>query len=180
MEKLSAQDRPGPKYFSRDRDVGGDMRLPVLSDPNLAFGAVFLLSVAWIGFWLTLSVFYRRSRRKPIFPALPHNARFARARLSGFSDKNLMSRIGGAKNCLLVAVTDTTLSIVPSFPFNLLFLPEIYDLEHNIPLGNVISATKKPGLLGSLVNITFQTHGEKRRVQLRLRKADELIAALRP
>ena len=82
-----------------------------------------------------------------------------------------------ASNCLLVAVTDTTLIVVPQFPFNLMFLPAIYGLERNIPLATIKVVEIVKGFLGKSVLITYGD--TDRRLRLKVREPFALENALR-
>ena len=75
--------------------------------------------------------------------------------------KNVLTRIGGARNCLLVYVADGALTIVPVFPFNLMFLPEIYGLETTAPI-SAISANSVDGLLRKQLVLTIAGIREER------------------
>jgi len=94
-------------------------------------------ALGWIVAWIVASVLYRRKLNKPLFPRIPDGADFAEARRSGRSLRNFLTRIGGARNCLLIYVNNGTLTIRPTFPFNLMFLPEVYGLEIAVPVGDV-------------------------------------------
>jgi hypothetical protein len=96
------------------------------------------LAPAWVAIFIALSIGYRRWSGKPIFPRIPANARFAEHWASG----------GFASNCLLVAVTDAALIVVPRFTFNLMFLPQIYGLEHVIPLRRSRRSRREESSLG--------------------------------
>jgi hypothetical protein len=123
--------------------------------------------IGWLSAWVVSSIIYRRKSGKPIFPRAPDTAVFAEAWCSGRSLQNLLTRIGGARNCLLVYVADDTLTIVPIFPFNLMFLPEIYGLETTTLISNV-RATCVEGLFGKRLLLTIEGLRE-RRFELSLR-----------
>jgi hypothetical protein len=121
----------------------------------------------WVAFVVLVSIVYRRSRGKLIIPQLPPGAIFSERRASA----------PFAANCLLVAVTKTTLSVVPRFPFNLMFLPEVYRLEHEIPLASIVSVETPKSILGSNVIVT---HGANaRKVRLKVRQPLALASAIR-
>jgi len=103
-------------------------------------------AIAWIVFVVGISVAFRRSKGKPVFPTLPDDAVYV--------DKSASGR--WASNCLLVAVTDEALSVVPKFPFNLMFLPEIYGLERTIPVSSIREVRQLRGFgLGNNVSIDY-------------------------
>ena len=56
---------------------------------------------------------------------------------SGNSQKNFLTQIGGAHDCLRLLVTKDLLVITSWFPFSL--LTPIYDLEHAIPIRGIVS-----------------------------------------
>lgn len=54
---------------------------------------------------------------------------------SGHSKKNILTMIGGARNCLRLVVTDELLWVTTWFPFKI--FSTFYDLEHVIPLPSI-------------------------------------------
>jgi hypothetical protein len=120
-----------------------------------------LFSIVWIAGWIATSILYRRRLRKPLFPRVPDSADFAETWRSGRSLKNFLTRIGGASNCLLVYVDNGTLTIVPMFPFNLMFLPEIYGLEIVAPV-DAVRLAETDGLLRKRVVLSVDGPREQR------------------
>jgi hypothetical protein len=57
---------------------------------------------------------------------------------SGCSQKNIITKIGGARNCLRLVVTGSFLWVTSWFPFSL--IAPLYDMEHVIPLRSIIPA----------------------------------------
>lgn len=98
---------------------------------------LFYLPLLCIGGWVAISIAYRRSAGKPVFPRQPSGAIYKESQASGWNDGSWIGRIGGANRCLLLAVTDRELVVTPFFPFNLMFLPEIYGLEVRVPLTRI-------------------------------------------
>lgn len=100
---------------------------------------------------------------------------------SGSSHRNLLTKLGGAQNCLLVTVTDCELLIRPWFPFNMLFMPEIYDLEHRIPIAEISSIHERRAWYGiGLLDIEFRIADRgSRRMTLYLRGKKDFIQALK-
>ena len=78
----------------------------------------------------------------------------------------------------MVQVTDTELDIHPFPPFNWMFLPEIYYLEHRVPLTDVRSAVLRKGLVRKYVDIVVHTGGGDVKVTLQLAHPDDFLAAL--
>jgi hypothetical protein len=89
----------------------------------------------------------------------------------------VITSIGGASNCLLVAVTDTELTVTPFFPFNLMFLGQFYGLEFRAPRSSIRSVEKKQGLFSTTILIRFEGD-DPAPFELRLRKADAFMRAL--
>jgi hypothetical protein len=142
---------------------------------NFGFFAV-VAPLVWLIAWIAGSIIYRRTTHKPLFPRAPDGALFVEAWRSGRSLKNLLTRIGGARNCLLVYVADGALTIVPVFPFNLMFLPEIYGLEATAPVGSVrVSETN--GLLGRRLLLSIDD-GKEQRFEISLRNQHAFQEAL--
>src|SRR4051812_1216237 len=98
------------------------------------FLTLWLVLLLWVAAAVTASVFFRLSRGKPILFFSVPNAVFQERTASGRSNDRWWRQPGGASNCLVVAITRDRLVIRPFFPFNLLFLPESYGLEHDVPL----------------------------------------------
>lgn len=128
---------------------------------------LFMVAPAWIAVVVIASILYRRHLGKPVYPRLPSNAIFAERCASG----------PFASRCLLVGVTETDVTVVPQFPFNLMFLPDVYRLERTIPLGSIKQVDTPRRFLGSNVVVTY---GDARRVlRLRLRDPLAFVKALR-
>jgi hypothetical protein len=115
---------------------------------------------------------------KSVIPKLPENPLFSERRCSGRSLRTPWARIGGARNCLLVAVTKDVLFVTPSFPFNLMFLPEIYGLEHRIAVSAIRDVDDHRGMFGRRVTVSYENQG-LHRLELRVRRPDAFINALR-
>jgi len=143
--------------------------------PGLALSMPLVL--LWLAFFTGASILWRRRAGKPIFPRNPKNARFAERGCSGRSNRNLLTRIGGASRCLLVAVTDDRLIVSPFFPFNLMFLPEFYGLEHSIPARAIREVEDRQGLFRRTILVSFDDP-QPRQIELRVRDPDALLAAL--
>ena len=123
------------------------------------------LAIAWLVFFVGLSVAFRRSRGKPLFPRVPNDALYV--------DKWASGR--WASNCLLVAITGQALSVVPKFPFNLGFLPEVYGLERTIPIRSIREVRRLRGFgVGNNVAVDY---GEAE-LRLKVRNPQAFVDAL--
>jgi len=121
----------------------------------------------WIAAWVIASVLYRLKAGKPLFPRAPQNSVFSEAWVSGRSLKNVLTRFGGARNCLLVYVAEQTLTVVPIFPFNLMFVPELLGLEMTVP-ARLIGIEQVDGLLGKRLRLSVKGQIQEQ-VELSLR-----------
>ena len=132
----------------------------------------------WITGWIIASVIYRQSRNKPILFPRDVGAEFVEAAVSGYSHDTWYTKLGGASRCLYVAVAHRHLIIRPHFPFNLMFLPEVYGLEHKVPLEQITKVEFRPGVRKRLEIAFRDNNGQSRRVSLYLRKPQELVSVL--
>lgn len=135
------------------------------------------MAVLWCGGWLIASVFYRRRKDKPIVPRAPSDAMFHENWCSGRSLRNMLTRLGGARNCLMVYVQGNELVVTPKFPFTLFFLPEIYGLDVRVPITSITAVERASGLIGRGLRITF-TEGGSPPMELKLRDESGLIRHL--
>lgn len=130
-------------------------------------GAVIAVCGVAVQFWL-----FRRNG--PKFPPRSSVAiRFEEKMASGRSHKSIITRLGGARNCLNVVVTGEELWITAMFPFNL--NGYFYDGLHRIPLPLVLRASKS----GRNVLVEFQRPGGTLGVyELRLKDPERFLAVL--
>jgi len=119
----------------------------------------FLIALLWVAFIIGLSVVYRKNVGKPIFPRIPDNALFAEKRASA----------NFAGNCLLLSVTDQKVWLVPQFPFTLMFLPEIYRLEKEVPVSQISSVDASNSWFGNNLIVSYEDDGP-RNLRVRLRE----------
>lgn len=134
-----------------------------------------ILGWAWIAGAVAVSVVYRRVQDKPIFARSPESCLFEENRTSG-RELGSFREIGGANNALKVCVTQDTLYIMPCFPFSLMFLPEVWGLEHRIALRQIERIDRRSSIFGRSVVVTVR-NGEK--VELRLRNPGGFIRAIK-
>ena len=128
----------------------------------------------WIAMVVLASVAYRWRRQKPIFARSPDDCLFEENRTSG-RELGSIRAIGGASNALKVCVTRDTLHVMPCFPFSLMFLPEIWGLEHKIDARLIQKVEQRSNLFGRTEVITTQ---DGRSIELRLRNAEDFTRAL--
>jgi hypothetical protein len=139
----------------------------------------FAIPWLWIGLVVAASVIYRRSKGKAIYPSKPKDSLYYEGWASGHSNSNILTKLGGARNCLSVAVTADSLIIQLRFPFNLMFLPEIYGLEYHISGSSIRSLEKKGRLFWKGVEVQFiDTDGGLKSLSLYLKNTDDFVAAI--
>jgi len=147
----------------------------VISAESLPF-----LGLAWVLFVAVLSGIYRANKGKPVFFWSVPSAQFIVHFASGHSGRSLLSALAGANSCLVVAIANGRFIVRPWFPFNLLFLPEIYGIECDVPLDWVVSA-ECPDSRFSVRRIVVQYHDEflqTRTLSLRFRDPERLLSLL--
>lgn len=118
----------------------------------------FIIAPLWIAVVVGISIVYRKNAEKPIFPKFPENALFAEKRASS----------SFASNCLMVWVTNRSVHLVPQFPFNLMFLPEIYRLEKEVPISRVSKVEISNSWFGNNLIVTYD-EGGPRKLRVRVR-----------
>lgn len=137
------------------------------------------VSVLWLGGCIGASVAYRRSRGKPIVFTGVDGAAYVETTASGHSHRTWYTRLGGASRVLVVAVAGRRLIIRPRFPFNLMFLPEVYGLEYEVPVDQITSVQPREGRSGR-VDLQFRdATNDLQGVTLYLRAPDRFIETLR-
>lgn len=144
------------------------------------FWTTFAVTLIWVTLIAVASVTYRKIKSKPFRIVEPDNPLFIEKWTSGRSLRNVIGRLGGARNCLFVAVTRNELIVRPHFPLTLFFLPEIYGLELVVPRASVRGVELKSGVISDsvLINIDrFPDIGFQ--LELRLRAPTEFIQAMR-
>jgi hypothetical protein len=124
------------------------------------------------------SIFYRAWKGKKHLAIPEFDLRFSEKWVSGSSNKNRLTKLGGASNCLAVELSKNALVIRPMFPFNLAFLPQVYDLEHFIPTNKIKSVQPDgTGDKGSVI-VEFESAGGEKRIELLLKKRQEFLRAV--
>jgi hypothetical protein len=97
---------------------------------------------------------------------------------SGSSAWNLLTKLGGAHNCLRLVVTEHFLWITSWFPFVL--LAYLYDLEHVVPLERILSVRRSRFLWMETLILTYgDERGISRSLRLAPKHQDRFIDALR-
>ena len=153
-----------------------------MTTPNGFFAnpnTLIILGLAWLAAWVAASAVFRLIRGKPVFTRPPPQPLFVERWRSGRSMNGFFSRLGGANRVLMVAISRDLLVIRPQFPFTLMFLPEIYGLEIEARLRDVVEARVEKTLFLSWVFVTVRDEtGAVRRLKLQLRDPAGFLAAL--
>lgn len=134
--------------------------------PEALFLWMMPVALAWVALVIGASVVVRRRRGKPIFTRVPDDAVYVERRASA----------RWASNALVVAVTREALIVFPPFPFNLMFLPEVYGFERTIPLREVTDVRAVRRLSGLNISVEY---GAGREFSLKVRDPAALMAAMR-
>lgn len=119
----------------------------------------------WVILIIGFSIVIRKMSDKDIFPTAPDDALFA--------ERGASARM--ASRCLLVAVTKNALVVTPTFPFNLMFLPQVYGLEHDIPISSIDQIQTKRSWLGSNAIVSY---GKGRKLALKLKQPEKFDAVI--
>jgi hypothetical protein len=135
------------------------------------------MAALWGGGVLIASAFFRCMNGKPIVSRAPSDALFHESWCSGRSLNNMLTRIGGARNCLMVYVQGNELVVTPKFPFTLMFLPEVFGLDVRVPIVSITAVERMSSLIGRSLRITFAEDGPPP-IELKLRDEHGLIRHL--
>jgi hypothetical protein len=98
------------------------------------------LGLAWVAFLAVLSVIYRTNKGKPVLFWTVPGAEFIVHFASGHRGGSNWGLFWGVNSCLVVAVADGRLIVRPWFPFTLMFFPEMFGVECDVPLEQVVAA----------------------------------------
>jgi hypothetical protein len=145
--------------------------------PSPIHPALYWLSiaatVAMLGWWVSL--YLRAVRAQPHFEQ--RDVVFQEWFASGCSQKSIITRIGGARNCLRLVITKEFLWVTSWFPFSL--LAPFYDMEHVIPL-NRITSVKRDLFFGRVTFlVAFTTeNGASRVLRLAPKQPDAFVQSL--
>ena len=143
------------------------------------FAVLIALAIGWIFFVVIASALYRRVRGKYLLLHKPTDLTFSEDWTSGSSLQSSRTRLGGARNCLFVGVNSQSVYVLPHFPFNLMFLPEIFGLEYIIPRNRIRQVASESSAFGNTVRVAFTTDtGATNAVALRLRHPEQFMQAV--
>jgi hypothetical protein len=124
---------------------------------------------------------WRRHKAGPTYPPFSSSdVRFSEEYVSGSSDKNLFTRLGGARNALVVTVLKDALLVEPMGIFKWLMPPGVTDLEHYVLRSNILRVETSSTFGRNTVRIEIRGRdGATRTLELAARGHDQLLSALR-
>lgn len=125
----------------------------------------------------TGSVVYRLQKTKPIMKTDFPETRFIETWCSGRSNRNILARLAGAKKFLWVVVTKDYLHVSPHFPFSLMFLPEAFGLDHQVPGKSIIDVRHTSVEHAVLIRYRHAT-GDHEILELTVKNVPALVKAL--
>ena len=96
-------------------------------------GWIVLVPFAWITLVFAFGAWRRARNGRPLMPRVPADADFGEVMCSGRALGGF-GRLGGANNCLVVAVSGGRLMVDFAFPFNLLPIPGQSALVVDVPI----------------------------------------------
>jgi hypothetical protein len=143
------------------------MTLPLHPTLDIVGNAALFGFLAWL--------YIRARRRRPRFDKsdVVYQERFA----SGCSRKNILTKFGGARNCLRLVVTRNFLIVTSWFPFSL--ITPFYDLEHVIPLVSIASVRRSSSIGFTSFMLSYRdAKGEDHTLRLWPKNPDDFIRSL--
>jgi hypothetical protein len=136
----------------------------------------------WLGLLGSVAMFgWILWRYFKVLPSKPHfrpaDVIFQDWFASGCSQKNIFTKLGGARNCLRLVVTRRFLWVTSWFPFSLVAV--WYDLEHLIPLESILSISYSSFWGRRTILLTYQDAlGDQHTLRLLPKKTEEFIRSL--
>jgi len=133
------------------------------------------------GIYVALGLGYRVVRHKKRAVRFPapgeYKVLYEDRRASGRSLENMMTRLGGARNCLRLTITPDELWTTTWFSQ---LSGDSYDLEHRIKKQDIVSVGKASGLFkgGTLVVEYRRENGSQARLELTPKRYEEFKQAL--
>jgi hypothetical protein len=143
------------------------MTLQLLPTLNIVAAAAILGYFAW------RSIQAYRMRPRYEKSDVVYQEQFA----SGCSQKNFLTKFGGARNCLRLVVTRSFLLVTSWFPFSL--ITAAYDLEHIIPLDSIVSVRRSSYIFRKTFLLTYRgADGNEHTLRLIPKRPDDFIRSL--
>lgn len=148
---------------------------PIMNQQIPPFLIWLWIAAGLIGLVFLLAMYVKRRSRCPRIS--PDDVLYQESFASGHSTKNLLTKLGGANNCLRLVVTKDCLWITSWFPFSL--FTTFYDLEHVVPRSSLRAVEPTSVFWKKGVRITFLDEAsEVHTVVAVLRDVEGFLAAL--
>lgn len=133
----------------------------------------FVPGIVFIGYMIQRHIAAIRARPTFTKQDIVYQEFFA----SGASQKNFLTKLGGAQNCLRLVVTREWLWVTSWFPFSL--IAPIYDLAHVIPLTAITSVTPSRAFFAETLLLTYaDSSGQSHSLKLIPKNRDRFLAAI--
>lgn len=140
---------------------------------NENFMNLFGFCASWVACSSVVLFFWVKHKGPKFPPRSSVTIRFEEKMASGRSHKSLLTRLGGARNCLNVIITGDELWITVMFPFNL--IAYFYDGLQRIPLPLVRGAS----MSGRNVLVAYQRpDGTVGEYELQLKQPELFLTVL--
>lgn len=144
-----------------------------------SFWYLFAFCALWV---IAFSAFFawRRYRAVPIHPPISEaDLRFVEKYASGFSHKNAFTKLGGARNALVVKVLKDGVLIEPIAIIRWIMPIGFNDLEHYIAKSSITRVQPGTSFGRDSVRLEFRgKDGAPNAVELILRKPQQFMSAL--
>jgi hypothetical protein len=141
---------------------------------RILFWLSFLPSALFLGYIIRRYVIVARLRPKISKEEIAYEEWFA----SGASLKNILTKLGGARNCLRLVVTGDLLWVTSWFPFSVIAVA--YDLEHVISLRSITSVEPIRAFgIDYLLLLYTDDSGRSHRLRLAPKDGEQFLKALK-
>jgi hypothetical protein len=140
---------------------------------QFSFWLSLLPAVAFFGYIIERNIAAWRIRPRLRKEDITYQENFA----SGASQKNIITKFGGASGCLRLVVTRDLLWVTAWFPFSL--IASVYDLAHVIPLQSISSIrSSRFFLIDSLLLSYVDREGESHTLRLVPKNRERFLTAV--
>jgi hypothetical protein len=138
---------------------------------SLGLLIVYFLSVTWLR--------RKAGQTHPRFRT--EDVRFKESKVSGFSDRTLAAKRGGARNSLVVTVLHDAVLIEPDTIIKRLIPPGMNEMEHYIKKSDILQVEPDTLFSHKTVRIKFNAHDRSVRVvTLMLKDQEGFVRAAKP
>jgi hypothetical protein len=140
---------------------------------------LWVAAIIWSIGIATFMAIRRRNAGQPVFRPGFDDAFYLDTWRSGRSNRSLLAKLGGANNCLWVAVTHEGLWICPHFPFSLMAFTKRFGLEHKVPASDIQWVARSDGGLSRMTRICITNEaGNEEILEINLRRYEDFMAAI--